>query len=596
MLSPDGRLIAARTRVGDKGTLAILLADRPTEPPKLVPLGDAILADLNWAGNKRLLLTVVAKVKYGMTDGVPVLRLLAFDLDSNRTVVLDPASKGILGGRVLYVDPTGGWGLVSSQDQAFEAPSVKRVDFITGEATVVEKSRNGVWDWYADSKGVVRGGIDYGNGRWTFWYREKAGEPLRPIRGKYTKDDAAVDKITFSQEDGAGFIVTNEKTGRFAAYKYDFKDGSVGEPLYENPDVDIGGLLLDRESGKIQGVRYQDDRWRTHWLDPEYAALQAKVDKALPDAVNQIDGMSTDRNRALIFSSGGADPGAYYLLDRKATTMHPVVAMLDRIEPEQLARVEAVNYRARDGLNIPAYLTLPRGREARDLPLIVMPHGGPFARDDWTYDPLVQFLANRGYAVLQPQFRGSTGYGKAFLEAGYGEYGRKMQDDLDDGMDWLVRSGKVDPKRVCILGSSYGGYAALWGAIRNPERYRCAVSYAGVTDLKAQLRDNRKLFTAERYFKKFRNLVTGDGKVDLATLSPLTYAARLKVPVLIGHGESDDTVQAGQSRAMVKSLTAAKADVTSVFYKDTGHDFGTSENTEDFLKRIEAFLARNNPA
>ena len=144
-----------------------------------------------------------------------------------------------------------------------------------------------------------------------------------------------------------------------------------------------------------------------------------------------------------------------------------------------------------------------------------MPHGGPFARDDWEYDPLVQFLADRGYAVLQPQFRGSTGYGKAFVESGYGQWGRKMQDDLDDGVDWLVRSGKVDPKRVCIFGASYGGYAALWEVIRNPEKYRCAVSYAGVSDLSAQLRDNRKSFSATRYFRKWRTKVAGEGNIDL---------------------------------------------------------------------------------
>lgn len=170
-----------------------------------------------------------------------------------------------------------------------------------------------------------------------------------------------------------------------------------------------------------------------------------------------------------------------------------------------------------------------------------------------------------------------------------------MQDDLDDGVQWLVRSGKVDPKRVCIAGASYGGYAALWGAIRNPDRYRCAISFAGVSDLAAQLRDNRKSFSATRYFREWRTIVAGEGKVDLRAVSPVAFAARLRVPVLIAHGEADTVVSAKQSRAMVAALQKSKADVTSVFYK-SGHEFGSSAELEDFLNRLEAFLAKNNPA
>jgi dipeptidyl aminopeptidase/acylaminoacyl peptidase len=275
--------------------------------------------------------------------------------------------------------------------------------------------------------------------------------------------------------------------------------------------------------------------------------------------------------------------------------MHAVVAPYPGIDPARLAPVKMVRYPARDGLSLPSYLTLPRGRDPRGLPLIVMPHGGPFERDHWEYDPVVQFLANRGYAVFQPQFRGSTGYGKDFVAKGYGEWGRKMQDDLDDGADWLARSGQIDPKRVCIVGTSYGGYAAMWGAARNPERYRCAASMSGVADVQAMLRYDRKLFSATRYFREWRTKVGGEGKGDLAAVSPINYADRIKVPLLIGHGEDDDNVPVTQSRAMVEALGKANAAVTSVFYKDGGHGFTSSKDFEDWLKRLEAFLARYNP-
>jgi dipeptidyl aminopeptidase/acylaminoacyl peptidase len=209
---------------------------------------------------------------------------------------------------------------------------------------------------------------------------------------------------------------------------------------------------------------------------------------------------------------------------------------------------------------------------------------------------MVQFMANRGYAVLQPQFRGSTGYGRDFVSKGDGQWGRKMQDDLDDGVDWLVRTGQVDAKRVCIVGASYGGYAALWGAIRNPERYRCAASFAGVSDLPALVRHDRKLFSATRYFKEWRSKVIGEGNADLGAVSPIHFAERLRIPVLIGHGEKDRRVLPKHSHAMVDALNRAHANVTSIFYKDEAHGFEKAADLADWLKRLEAFLDKYNPA
>jgi dipeptidyl aminopeptidase/acylaminoacyl peptidase len=596
LLSPDGHWIAARGEAASKDYLAIINADDPNAQPLKVPVADAVIADMNWAGNDKLLLTVMVRaVVYGYV--MPAFRLLSFDRTTRQTVIVDPKSRGLLAGDVLYADASGNWALVASQDDLESTPSVKRVDLNTGAATLVEKARHDVWDWYVDSHGAVRGGLAYNSKRWTLWYRDNPGDPLRAVRGKFDKDDdGSVDRFIFGQENGTGEIVTNEKTGRFAAYRYDFKSGEIGEPVYENPKVDIGEVLIEPETGQIRGIRYEDDRWRTHWIDANLSKLQANLDHAVPGAVNEIVELSSDKNRALILSSTASDPGTYFLLDRKAAKMHPVIDPYDRIEPEFLADVQPVSYASRDGLTIPAYLTLPRGREAKGLPLVILPHVVPFTRVDWDYVPIVQFLANRGYAVLQPQFRGSTGYGRQFVESGYGQWGHKMQDDLDDGVDWLVKSGKVNGQRVCIMGGSYGGYAALWGAIRNPEKYRCAVSFAGVSDLSAQLRDNRKSFSATRYFKEWRTKVAGEGKVDVRTVSPIAHADELKVPVLIAHGEEDTTVSPEQSHAMVKALTKANAKVSSVFYKNGDHTWGNAANLADFLTRLDAFLATNNPS
>lgn len=596
LLSPDGKRIVARGRQGEEARLLVVDVDAPAAKPHIFALGKWSVADMNWAGPDRLLVTVMTPAAIA-TFGLPTLRLVQVDVRTGAASVLDPKSRGLIGGNVLFTDPLGGWTLVASQDSIFDYPSVKRIDLITGAVTLAEKARPDVWDWYADGAGVVRAGIAYDARRWTVWYRATPGDKLKPVRGKLMDaDESVVDGLRFLSDTNSGVIVTNSRTGRFGAYRYDFTTGALGEAIYEHPDVDITKVISDPLTGHVSGVTFEDDRRRVVWFDPELKALQARIDKALPGTQNVIVNASSDRNRVLIWSYGASAPGMFYLLDRRAKRFEGLLEPYAGLSAVKLSPVAPVRYPARDGLSIPGYLTLPQGRPAKGLPLVVFAHGGPFARDSWEYDPFVQFLASRGYAVLQPEFRGSTGYGKAYVERGYGEWGRKMQDDLDDGVQWLVASGQVDPKRVCLMGGSYGGYAALWGAIRNPERYRCAISIAGVTDLPAQLKYDRKSFSATRYFRQWQTRVKGGEGVDLAAVSPLAQAALLKVPVLIAHGEKDDNVPPKQGHAMVAALEKRGARVESVFYKDEGHGFSKHEDLADFLKRADAFLKANNPA
>lgn len=594
VLSPDGLRVVARQVKDGQTTIVVLDANHPEAPASVFPIGKTEAYSLSWAGNRRLLLTALVKQHFEEKD-ISVLRLVAIDLPGGESRVLDPKSRGLYAGDVLYADPTGSWALVASQDDLFSYPSVKKVDLATGIATLVEREKDGVWDWYADDKGILRAGVAYSDRKWTVWYRDKPEEKLRQIKGKFDKEDnSAVDKFIFRGDES--WILTNERTGRFALYKYDTKAGAIGAPIFEHPSADVDDVLYDSGTGKVKAVEYEDDRHRLQWLDPEIKALQERIDRALPSSVNSPADWSDDNKRVLVYSYSGSDPGRYFLLDRSTSRMWPVVDPYPRIDPATLAEVKPVTYHARDGLSIPGYLTLPRDREPKALPLVLMPHGGPFERDHWEYDPIVQFLANRGYAVFQPEFRGSTGYGKSFVEKGYGEWGRKMQDDLDDGVDWLAKSGLIDSKRVCIVGGSYGGYAAMWGAIRNPDRYRCAASMAGVSDLPSLLRYDKSLFSATRYYREWRTQVAGVGDVDLKTVSPLNFASQLKVPLLIAHGERDERVPVKQSHTMVDALNKADAPVTSIFYKNDGHGFDSATDLEDWLRRLEAFLAKYNPA
>jgi len=596
LISPDGRHLVARINGEGKEMLAVYDLSAPRDaPPKVVPLAGAIRW-YGWAGNDRIL---VGNTIFSLLLGVmpfEMTRLTGYDLKTGQAAEIK-AGAGLVGDNVVYTDPDGRYILLSAQKNLNDSPSVWRVDLATRAATEIQREKADIWSWFVDDAGNVRGGVSYSSNGWTIYRRDSGGQLRRASSGKFTPDkETAIDQIGLLAGGDSGIIVTNERTGRFGVYRYDLNAQTVGEAIFEHPEVDVGKPQVSTDGRVVEGVHYEDDLPRVAWLTPELKQLQAQIDRTFPGKVNRILNLSRDRAVALIWSGGADDPGSYYVFNRRTKRMEVFAAPYDALFGRRLAPVEPVRYAARDGLGIRAYLTLPPGRDPKSLPLVVMPHGGPFLRTSYEFDPLVQLLASRGYAVLQPNFRGSTGFGRDFVERGYGEWGRKMQDDLDDGVAWLVGQGMIDPKRVCIAGASYGGYAALWGAIRNPEIYRCAISMSGVTDVRAMLKYDSKIIVASRYSKLWRRRVEGEEKRDLAAVSPLQQAARLRVPVLIAHGELDSNVPVDQSRQMVKALKARGASVQSAFYPKAGHGFSLSADSIDFMKRVEAFLEVHNPA
>lgn len=598
-LSPDGQKIAAIENGATRSRLVVFETDSSIRKPQYFEVPAASGTSIEWAGPNRLLVTNGLILNL---FGIPMLisNISLLDLKTGKHKDLDPERRTLFAGEILYVDPKGDWVLLAVQKSMGGTPWVKRIDLNTGEAAYIEKARPDVWNWFADSAGVVRAGIAYDDDRWTMWYRDHPGVPLAKIKSPEVKGtEGTVDSVHFFPGEGGGAIITNAKSDRFAAYRFDFRTGAIGETIYEHPQVDVTAVVPNPATRGIAGISYEDDRTRIAWIEPAMKAVQARLDKALPGADIQIRGRSLDGNRLLIWSGGAADPGTFYLFDQAARRLEALTQPYEKLATVKLAPVKPIRYSARDGLAIPGYLTVPNGRAEKGLPLIVLAHGGPFVRDHWTYDPYVQFLASRGYAVFQPNFRGSTGYGKRFVEAGYGQWGRKMQDDVDDGVAWLVAQGIVDPRRVCTMGASYGGYVALWGAIRNPDKYRCAISLSGVTDLPGMLKADRKSFAAPRYFRQWESRVRGEKDTDLKALSPLAQAARMTVPVLIAHGELDTNVPAEQAHKLVTALAARKgtaSEVVPIFYKNEGHGLDETANIVDFLAKLEAFLGKHNPA
>ncbi len=596
VLSPDGSMLAAKSSAGGKSRVVVIRLDAAAAGKKLqvVEVPDKHHVEwVRWAGNGRLLFSLNFALDWTKEE-IRSTRLVSYEIAADKLAFVGLRRQGLDGDDIVFVDPEGEYVLLSTQRTYFSYPSVMRIDLATNKAREVVGARPDVWEWFADPKGVVRAGVGTRSGKWWVYYRADGQSDFeRTSKRDYDEDDS-VDRFVPVTGSDKGYAIATGRSGRFGLYEYDFRTDQLGKPIYENPQYDIDDFDLT-PSGEVRAVHYVDDRSRIEWLDPAFKKLQASFDRALPGQINRVVSISRDQNRMLVWSGSASDPGLYFLFDRKLSRMDQVAAPFAALEGKQLAQMQSVTYKARDGLEIAAYLTLPPGRPDMGLPLVILPHGGPFLRDKWEYDAWVQFLASRGYAVLQPNYRGSTGYGREFVEKGNGQFGRGMQDDLDDGVKWMVDRGTADANRVCIMGGSYGGYAAMIAAFRNPEIYRCAISFAGLSDVSAQLRYNRRSFAAERYYRDWRERVQGDKSFELDTISPLAQAARVAIPLLIVHGTDDDVVPPFQSRRMHEALVKLGRKHDFHLYEGEAHGFADPANSTDFLTRVGAFLDQHNP-
>lgn len=595
-ISPDGARLAFLARI--KGREVIIYrgiheqAGQPINLPEKVDFNW-----LRWAGPNKLLFSVGRNIPYFGEEARQTI-LAIRDLATGETKIIGRDGQGLEGDDVLFVDPEGQYLLLSIQRTIYDYPSVFRVALPDGKMSEVVRARAPVWEWYADDAGIVRAGVGWNSRKLKFFYRRSQEEKFEQIGAIKPGDDEAffdIAKVVAGSDDG--YVLSAEKTGRQALHKFNYRTREIGDLVYGHDVYDVDDYWLNFDGTALEGVSYTDDRSRIEWFDAGSRKLQEQLDRAIPNRQAWVVSKSRDARQLLVLATAPDEPGLYYLLDRNKGEMSPIAAMMRGLPPEMLAETKPVTYTARDGTKIPAYLTLPKGRAAKGLPLIVHPHGGPYGvRDRLDYDPHVQFFANRGYAVLQPNYRGSGGYGTAFGEAGVGQIGKKMQDDLDDGMDWLVKEGMVDKARVCMIGASYGGYAALWAVARNPDRYRCAASFAGVADWKAMLKYDARYLTKEAN-ASWQARVTGAGELDLVAVSPTQQASRIARPVLIGHGEDDSNVPISQSKKLVAALRAAgNSNFEYVAYRDEGHGFSDPANQKDWFDRLDAFLAKHNPA
>lgn len=609
-ISPGGRYLAAMMLEANRKYCVLIfdLDQLGKKPPfRASAGGDWDVSWIHWKTDSRLLVSNRIAFYRG---NIPVIetRLVAMNADgSGLKKLVQPKldSKSGEGNWVQIADEVVDFLpddpqhiLMAFNPEAPDKPQVYSVDIFTDRKAQIEPGRRWLQWWTADRQGRIRvaqgRNLDNVDAALKTYYRAAGKDEWKEIWDE-DKRNASLDPVVFDKSDPDVLYVTSDhENGRKGLYRFRPGDGVFLEKIFLHPAVDLDELILDPKGVEIEGVSYVTDFTHTEWFSGTLAAAYKDVQAQLPGWAISIVSRTLDGSRMIISASAADHSGRYYLYEPAPKKLQYFSFTYPELDQYDLARVLPVRYQARDGLEIPAYLTLPPGVSnppSKPLAAIVMPHGGPESRDYAAFDPEVQMLANRGYAVLQMNFRGSTGYGSAFEKAGRREWGEAMQDDVTDGTKWLVQTGIADPARICIAGGSYGGYAALMGIVKEPALYRCAVSLNGVTDL-PDLINRRGFFVGGRGSANRRIGDLWSDSDKLARNSPARRAADMRVPVLLVHGTSDRVVPIEQSRKMADALKNAGKSYQYVELQDEEHWLTHGDTRLQYFQALDDFLAR----
>lgn len=595
-ISPDGKFIAfvkpfkGTRNIWVKRTEEPFDAAKPVTNDKSRPItvyfwsrdGKYILFVQDKAGDENYLVYAVNPAETPATgEDVPAARNLTDAKGVRAAIYAVPRSEP----DAMYIG-------LNDRDPAWH--DLYKVKLSTGERTLVRKNTERITSWVFDLKDQLRlatRAADNGDTEvlrvddagFTKVYSCNVFESCGPVR--YHKDGRQV------------YFLTNKGTNLDLTRLELFDPATGKEELVESDPmnrVDFGNANFSEVSDELIATSYDDERERIYWKDKSFEADYKLLQKKLPGKEISFVSGTKDERLFLIVASSDTEPGERHLFDRNTKKLTLQYRIREKLNRDYLAPMTAVRYKSSDGLEIPAYLTLPKGVPAKNLPTIILPHGGPWGRDSWGYDGIAQFLANRSYAVLQPNFRASVGYGKKFFDAGNNEWGQKMQDDLTWGTKYLVAQGISDPKRIGILGGSYGGYATLAGVTFTPDLYAAAVDIVGPSNLITLLESIPPYWEAGRqlFYKRMGNPTTPEGKAQLERQSPLNHASKIKTPLLVIQGANDPRVNKREADQIVIALRDRNYPVEYLVAPDEGHGFARPVNNMAMFATTEKFLGK----
>jgi dipeptidyl aminopeptidase/acylaminoacyl peptidase len=466
-----------------------------------------------------------------------------------------------------------------------------RLSVETGDITCIAENPGTIEHWVTDHDGNIRVATTTDGVNASLLYRRSVEQPWRTLLTTSFRESFNPQFFTFDNRRLYG--VSNLGRDKLAAIELDLDTGQEVQVLAKNSQVDISALSYSRKRRVLTLAVFTTWKTERFFFDQEIEALYQELEWRLPGYEIAITSTNDDETVFVVRTFNDRSLGAFYLYDVPSRELTKLADRAPWLPEDQLSEMNPIEYRARDGLTIHGYLTLPRGREPKSLPVVVNPHGGPWHRDSWTFIPEVQFLANRGFAVLQMNFRGSTGYGRKFWEAGFKEWGGKMQDDITDGVDWLIQQSVADPTRVAIYGASYGGYAVLEGLVKTPDLYAAGVDYVGVSNLFTFLKTIPPYWTP--YLEMMYEMV-GNPEKDKEWLqqhSPALNAEKIRKPLLVAQGAKDPRVNINESNQIVDALKKRGVEVEYMVKENEGHGFQNEENRFDFYEAMERFLNKH---
>jgi dipeptidyl aminopeptidase/acylaminoacyl peptidase len=466
-----------------------------------------------------------------------------------------------------------------------------RLNVLTGEMTQLAENPGNIVGWMTDHDGKLRIAITTDGVNQTILARENEKDPFHSVLTTNFKESVSPYLFTFDNK----MLYAGSNLGRDKSVlvTFDLATGKEKEVLFETQDADIEGVNFSRKYKKLLSVSWTTDLEKEHFFDADAEAMKKKILEKLPGYQVAIGSQNDAEDKFMVRTRSDKSRGAYYLYNKASGELTKLADLTPWLKEETLCDMKPITYKSRDGLTIPGYLTLPKGYEAKNLPVIINPHGGPWARDYWGFNSEVQFLANNGYAVLQMNYRGSTGFGKNYWESSFKQWGRTMQDDISDGVKWLVDQGIADPKRVAIYGGSYGGYATLAGLTLTPELYAAGVDYVGVSNMFTFMK------TIPPYWKPMLDMfyeMVGNPKADsimLAEVSPVFQVDKIKAPLFVAQGANDPRVNKDESDQMVEALKKRGIAVEYMVKDNEGHGFHNEENRFDFYRSMLAFLDKH---
>ena len=499
--------------------------------------------------------------------------------------------KGV---KFRIVDPLDGLSeshiLISSNQRLKTVFDVYRLNIKTGDRELIFENPGSFEGYLTDHEGKLRAAQSTDGVNSSIYYRETEKEEFKKILTTSFKDTFIPLLLLFTFDNKNLFILSNIKRDKKAVQTFDPREKKILSTIFYHPEVDVLGLTYSKKRKVLETAWYMTWKRERHFFDSSYQSIFEDLKSKFPKKEIRLASKNREEDLLVVFVSSDRNPGSYYLYHVKNKKLKKIADTRPWIKEKDLVEQQPIQYTSRDGLTINGYLSLPKIKMRKKLPVVVNPHGGPWSRDMWGYNPEVQFLASRGYAVLQMNFRGSIGYGKKFWMAGFKQWGQKMQDDITDGVQYLIDTGVADKDRIAIYGGSYGGYAVLAGLAFTPDLYACGIDYIGVSNLFTLMESFPPYWEPAR--KQWYEMV-GHPEKDkelLKKASPLFHVDKIKAPLFVVHGANDPRVKQAEADQIVKKLESRGVKVPYLLKSNEGHGFRNEENIMEFYKLMEVFL------